>query len=81
MSDLFSSSIAKDGFSRGVLCECGHKRVQHRLIHTWISDENDENDLYEGIGNVSCVCKCNLFVKITNLKYLEILQKTSENFK
>jgi len=65
-------NMNKRAFERGTLCECTHKRVQHRLLSTTV-EQADWEALDENV--VICVCDCQQFGLITNLKYLELLEK------
>lgn len=76
MLDSFFTSIIKSQFERGVLCECTHIRGQHRLLNTYVREE-EETKSCEDHPNILCCCGCLTFRIITNLKYLEILEKES----
>lgn len=75
MSELFFSSTTKQQYQRGVLCECGHIRGQHRLLATYVSEEDEEAESNEDHPQILCHCKCVTFVLMDNLKYLEIMEK------
>jgi len=67
-------SITKDQYHRGVLCDCGHIRGEHRVLIDWI-DEEEEAKSCKDFPSILCKCGCVTFKKITNLRYLEILDK------
>jgi hypothetical protein len=64
-----------------MICECGHTKMEHR---SYVSQEYD--DLCWGKGKPGLFywyfrCRCSKFVKIDNLKYLEMKLKEKENVK
>ena len=74
MSESFFTSITKRYFEHKNLCECGHHRGEHRLLDSWIR-EVEEAESNEESPQILCHCRCVTFRLITNLKYLEMLEK------
>lgn len=78
MSESFFSSTTKRYFDHNNLCECGHHRGEHRLLDSYVRDE-EEAESNENYPQILCHCRCVTFTLITNLKYLEILEKEKED--
>jgi len=76
MPESFFTSTIKRQSERGVLCECTHIRGQHRLLDTYVREE-EEAASNEERPEILCHCGCVTFQVITNLRYLEILEKES----
>jgi hypothetical protein len=79
MSDLSFSSIIKQSFDRGLLCKCGHRRLDHRMLDEY--SERDHEEFDEQYGDdplVYCLCPCDRFKQATNLEYLEFKVNDSE---
>ena len=74
MSDSFFSSTTKRSFERKTLCECGHRRLDHRLLNTYAREEEEAESTLD-YPEILCTCGCITFKLMTNLKYLEILEK------
>ncbi len=82
MSESFFSSITRAAFNHGTLCECGHRRLDHRLLDSWADEEMEERQTKYLLEHpvVLCFCKCTKFKFMDNLRYLEIkVKEKSEN--
>lgn len=79
MLDSYSSSIIKRSFEHGTLCECRHRRLDHRMLSRYANLEDETESSLER-PEILCKCGCVTFKLITNLRYLEILEaeKNSE---
>ncbi len=77
MSESFSSSITKTSFDHGTMCECGHRRLDHRLLDSWADEEMEERQDKYSLEHpmVLCPCGCMKFKLMDNLRYLEIKEK------
>lgn len=78
MLESFSSSIIRRSFEHGTLCECGHKRGDHRLLNSYSREEEEATSCLER-PEILCKCGCVTFKFVTNLRYLEILEKERED--
>ena len=74
MSELFFSSTTRRYFEHNNLCECGHHRGEHRMLDTYVREE-EEAESNEDHPQILCHCRCVTFVLMDNLKYLEIMEK------
>ena len=77
VSDSSFSSITKLSFEHGTLCECMHRRLDHRMLSDYVGPEEEAESSAER-PEILCICGCVTFKLMTNLKYLEIKQKNSE---
>jgi hypothetical protein len=71
MFDSFSSLTIRRSFEHGTLCECGHRRLDHRLLDLYA--EQDKTESTKNCPNILCICGCVTFKLVSNLRYLEIL--------
>jgi hypothetical protein len=79
MSESFSFLIIKRYFDHNNLCICGHHRGEHRMLDTYVREE-EEAESNEKRPQILCHCRCVTFVLMDNLRYLEIIEKEkSEN--
>lgn len=74
MPESFFTSTTSRSFANGTLCECGHRRGDHRLLDSYVREE-EEASSSETNPQILCHCRCVTFRLMTNLKYLEILEK------
>ena len=74
MSDLSSSSIIKASFNNKTLCTCRHRRLDHKLLSRYVGPD-EEIESSTRYPHILCICGCITFKLMTNLEYLEILEK------
>jgi len=74
VSESFFSSTIKNSFEHKTLCECSHRRLDHRLLNSYAREEEEATSSLE-YPEILCRCGCVTFKLITNLRYLEILEK------
>lgn len=73
MLDSSSISIIKKSFEHKTLCECLHKRMDHRLLDHYAEWDYEDADSTPINPLILCHCGCVTFRLMSNLSYLEML--------
>ena len=72
---MFSSLTIKKAFEHKTLCECLHRRLDHRLLGNYIDEYQEEEESSKVYPSILCHCGCVTFKQVSNLRYLELLHE------